>query len=63
MALFGNDVGIDLGTINVLVYEGGDIVLHEPCVVAINVDEQKIVSIGQPDAFPRARGHTDGQDH
>jgi len=31
----------------VLVYEGGDIVLHEPCVVAIRVDEQKIVSIGQ----------------
>ena len=30
-----------------LVYEGGDIVLHEPCVVAIRVDEQKIVSIGQ----------------
>ncbi|MBU37786.1 MAG: rod shape-determining protein [Anaerolineales bacterium] len=47
MALFGKDVGIDLGTVNVLVYEGGDIVLHEPCVVAIRVDEQKIVSIGQ----------------
>ncbi len=47
MALFSKDVGIDLGTINVLVYEGGDIVLHEPCVVAIRVDEQKIVSIGQ----------------
>jgi rod shape-determining protein MreB len=47
MALFGKDVGIELGTVNVLVYEGGDIVLHEPCVVAIRVDEQKIVSIGQ----------------
>ena len=47
MALFAKDVGIDLGTVNVLVYEGGDIVMHEPCVVAIRVDEQKIVAIGQ----------------
>ncbi|MCH2539647.1 MAG: rod shape-determining protein [Anaerolineales bacterium] len=47
MPLFAKDVGIDLGTVNVLVYEGGDIVMHEPCVVAIRVDEQKIVSIGQ----------------
>ena len=47
MALFGKDIGIDLGTVNVLVSEGGDVVLHEPCVVAIRVDEQKIVSIGQ----------------
>ena len=47
MALLGNDSGIDLGTVNGLVSEGGDVVLHEPCVVAIRVDEQKIVSIGQ----------------
>mgnify|MGYP001272012905 FL=1 len=47
MALFGKDIGIDLGTVNVLVSEDGEIVLHEPCVVAIRVDEQKIVSIGQ----------------
>jgi rod shape-determining protein MreB and related proteins len=47
MGLFSKDLGIDLGTFNVLVCEGGEIVLHEPTVVAIAVDEQKIVALGQ----------------
>ncbi|MEK7276031.1 MAG: rod shape-determining protein, partial [Chloroflexota bacterium] len=47
MALFSKDIGIDLGTVNVLCYEGGEIVLHEPSIVAIQVDEQKIVAVGQ----------------
>ncbi len=47
MAIFSKDIGIDLGTINVLCYEGGEIVLHEPAIVAIQVDEQKIVAVGQ----------------
>jgi rod shape-determining protein MreB len=47
MALFSKDIGIDLGTINVLCYEGGEIVLHEPSIVAIQVEEQKIVAVGQ----------------
>src|SRR3972149_11187623 len=47
MALFGRDLGIDLGTSNTLICEGGDIVLHEPTVVAIDVDELKIVEVGQ----------------
>ena len=47
MALFSKDIGIDLGTINVVCYEGGEIVLHEPSIVAIQVDEQKIVAVGQ----------------
>lgn len=47
MAFFGKDLGMDLGTSSVLVYDGGDIVLHEPSIVAIMVDEQKIVAIGQ----------------
>jgi len=38
---------MDLGTSSVLVYDGGDIVLHEPSIVAILVDEEKIVAIGQ----------------
>ena len=34
---FGNDIGIDLGTANTLVYLGGKgIVINEPSVVAIN---------------------------
>src|SRR6185503_4948441 len=47
MAFFSKDIGIDLGTINVVCYEGGEIVLHEPSIVAIQVDEQKIVAVGQ----------------
>ncbi len=46
MAL-GKELGIDLGTMNILIYEGGEIVLHEPSIVAIHVDEQKIVAVGQ----------------
>ena len=46
MAL-GKEIGIDLGTVNVLIYDGGDIVLHEPSIVALLVDEEKIVAIGQ----------------
>lgn len=47
MALFSKKLGIDLGTINTLVCENEEIVLHEPTVVAITVAEQKIVAVGQ----------------
>jgi len=47
MSLFSKDLGIDLGTINVLVCENGQIVLHEPSIVAIAVAEQKIVAVGE----------------
>lgn len=48
MGLFSKRLGVDLGTINVLIYEGGQIVLQEPSVVALMVNEQKIVDFGQP---------------
>jgi rod shape-determining protein MreB len=56
MAFLSKELGIDLGTINVLVCEGGQIVLHEPSVVAIAVAEQKIVAVGQEakDMYGRA---------
>jgi rod shape-determining protein MreB len=56
MGLFSKDLGIDLGTINTLVCEGGEIVLHEPTVVAIAVAESKIVAVGQEarDMYGRA---------
>jgi rod shape-determining protein MreB len=47
MPLFGRDLGISLGTSNTLICEGGEVVLHEPTVVAIVVDELKIVEVGQ----------------
>jgi rod shape-determining protein MreB len=45
--LFSNDMGIDLGTTNVLVYvKGQGIVLCEPSAVAIDKDTNQIVAIG-----------------
>ena len=56
MALFSKELGIDLGTVNTLVCEGGEVVLHEPTVVAIATAEAKIVAVGQEarDMYGRA---------
>lgn len=48
MALFSKKLGVDLGTVNVLIYEGGQIVLQEPSLVALTVEEERIVDFGQP---------------
>jgi len=47
MALFSKELGIDLGTQYIRVVEGVDVVLQEPTVAAIVVDEQKMVAWGQ----------------
>lgn len=47
MPVFGKDLGIDLGTVNTLISDNGEIVLHEPTVVAIDIEELKIVDVGQ----------------
>ena len=47
MAMFSKDLGIDLGTLCTRIAVGNRVVLEEPTVVAIAVDEQKIVSVGQ----------------
>ncbi|MBI4382899.1 MAG: rod shape-determining protein [Nitrospinae bacterium] len=45
--LFSNDLGIDLGTANTLVYvKGRGIVLREPSVVAINNQTKEIQAVG-----------------
>ncbi len=45
---FVSEVGIDLGTANVLVYvKGKGVVLNEPSVVAINQDTNEILAIGE----------------
>lgn len=42
------DIGIDLGTANVLVYiKGRGIVLDEPTVVAMNTDTDEILAVGE----------------
>ena len=47
MALFSKDLGVDLGTFYTRIAVGNSVVLEEPTVVAIAVDEQKIVAVGQ----------------
>ncbi len=45
--LFSNDMGIDLGTANTLVYvKGQGIVLYEPSVVAIHKGSNRIMAVG-----------------
>ena len=46
--MFSDDIGIDLGTANTLVYvKGHGIVINEPSVVAINQKTGQIVAIGK----------------
>ena len=45
---FGEDIGIDLGTASVIVFrKGSGIVLHEPSVVAIDRNTDKIIAVGE----------------
>ncbi len=48
MGLFDKRLGVDLGTVNVLIYENEQIVLQEPALVALTVEDERIVEIGQP---------------
>jgi rod shape-determining protein MreB len=45
--MFAKDIGIDLGTANVLIYiRGQGIVLNEPSVVAIDTETKKALAVG-----------------
>jgi rod shape-determining protein MreB and related proteins len=47
-SLLSNDIGIDLGTANTLVYvRGQGVVINEPSVVAINHKTGKVVAVGK----------------
>jgi len=68
--MFERQIGIDLGTVTVLVYVSGrGIVLQEPSVVAISSRDNKIVAVGQeardmlgrtPESIEVARPMRDG---
>ncbi|MDN4492127.1 rod shape-determining protein [Ureibacillus aquaedulcis] len=46
--MFSKDIGIDLGTANVLIYvKGKGIVLNEPSVVAIDKNTKKVLAVGE----------------
>ncbi len=58
--LISNDIGIDLGTANTLVYlKGHGIVINEPSVVAVNQKTNQILAVGQKakDMLGRTPGH------
>lgn len=60
LPLVSNDVGIDLGTANTLVYlRGKGIVVTEPSVVAVNQKTGQVVAVGQTakDMLGRTPGH------
>ncbi len=47
MYAFSHNLGIDLGTANVLIYsEGKGIVLREPAVVAVDKNDGKVIAVG-----------------
>lgn len=46
--MFSKDIGIDLGTANVLIYiKGEGIILNEPSVVAIDSDTKRTLAVGR----------------
>jgi rod shape-determining protein MreB len=48
MGVFSNDVAIDLGTANTLIYlKGKGIVLNEPSVVAVDRTTNKVIAVGK----------------
>jgi len=59
LGLFSNDIGIDLGTANTLVYvKDRGIVLREPSVVAVQHGTKRILAVG--DEAKRMLGRTPG---
>lgn len=47
MAVLSRELGIDLGTMFIRIVEGGQIVLQEPTICAVDINEQKIVAVGE----------------
>ena len=59
LGLFSNDIGIDLGTANTLVYvKDQGIVLREPSVVAVRAGTSQVLAVG--DEAKRMLGRTPG---
>lgn len=60
MLFFSRDLGIDLGTSNVLIYAAGrGIVLREPSVIALDKNSGKVLQVGA--AARNMLGRTPGQ--
>ena len=58
--LFSNDIGIDLGTANTLVYlRGRGVIINEPSIVAVNQKTGQVVAVGKQakEMMGRTPGH------
>ena len=59
-SFFSNDIGIDLGTANTLIYvKGKGIVVNEPSIVAFEENNNKIVAVGKEAREMLGRTHRD----
>ena len=47
MAVLTRELGVDLGTSNTVFAEGNQVLLQEPTMVAILIEEEKMVEWGQ----------------
>jgi len=47
MGMLSRKLGVDLGTINVMIYAGGQLILQEPAMVALTIEEERVVAVGQ----------------
>ena len=46
-AIMSEDIGIDLGTANIIIYiKGKGIVLREPSIIAVNKDTNEVIAVG-----------------
>ncbi len=61
MGIFSRKLGVDLGTNNVLIYANGQIVLQEPSMVALTIEDERVVAVGQEarDMWGRHPEHID----
>jgi len=60
LSYFSNDIAIDLGTSNTLIFTAGrGVVLSEPSIVAINTNNNKVVAVGSEakEMLGRTPGH------
>ena len=58
LGMFSNDIAIDLGTANTLIYmKGKGIVLNEPSIVTYDVSSRKIIAIGEESKKMMGRVH------
>ncbi|MBR5051279.1 MAG: rod shape-determining protein, partial [Desulfovibrio sp.] len=60
LSLFSQDIAMDLGTANTLLYtRNGGIVVNEPSVVALDAQTREVLAVGAE--AKRARGRTPGR--